>query len=304
MKKHIVARSLWMSLSGLILLGSLNASAFTRQDFDDNVDPLMAQMKRVSRLTAPSCPANFTKILGPVSKPLKVSLFFGYEDFDGTTADAVQSASMVYMLKRKCETNVEACGFTQVEQRKNFSRLEKVIDGQQVIIDVQSTSITESDVRNRDGLDLYAKQEDASTAVRAKFYDALVKSDVVFYNGHSRIGAGLGFNSQSALEEGINYIFRMPLKPILNALGTRPSNLKLLGLFSCSSEDYYRADIERVNSSVSLILSKDELEYDEAPQALYGALNALFTRKCAQDFKESLVTAGAPKHRAINLIRK
>lgn len=286
----------------MLVLASSIAHAFTREQFRDILFPYDDQLKKISaRGEVNSCPADYRKILG--DRDVRFSIFFGYEDFEHETTDALHSKALVSVLRRPCQPRISACGFQVTEARTNFTRLKKTVDGRVFEINVSSTSVSENNVANRDPLWLRDRQERASEAVRARFYDDLNKADVVFYHGHSRIGGGLGFNSQSAIESGINYVLRIPLYPMLRALEKRPSNLKLFGIFSCSSEAYYRADVEKANPGLSLIVSKDELAFDENPQVLLGALDSLLGRKCAKDFDAAMISTSAGK-RNMRFIRR
>lgn len=302
MKNSHFASILSLAFSGLILLGTAQACAYTKQAFTDTFGPLADQMDRAATFKDPSCPQNYTQIFGHDN--VKISVFYGYENFDEDTVDKIQSEAMVYALTRPCLPNLGACDFKIIGKKKNFTQLQKTINGKNVILSVYSTSLTENDTNNRSQKNLYWLQEAFSTQVRNQFYNDIVQSDVVFYMGHSRIGAGLGFNSQSWIEEGVNYVFRMPMMPIIKALASRPSHLKLFGLFACSSDPYYKSEIERANPGVSLILSKDEVMYDEGPQALMGGLNSLLAQKCDREFHKSMITTSNPKHDVMEFIRK
>lgn len=296
-------RTMTCGFFAMILLPGVMASAYTRDAFQDSVYVLRDQLNKTSKLDQRNCSDAYKKIYQ--NDTLKISMFNGYENMESETTDRMHRRAMIKVLTSRCASGNAACEFKLNKEVNNFAQLEKMIDGKKVVIDMYSTSVTESNVRNMDFNDpAYYQQEAQSQAVKNQFYNDLVKSDVVFYMGHSRVGAGLGFDSQNWVQTGINYVFRFPLKPILNSLATRPSRLKVFGLFSCSSENYYRAEIERVNPNISLILSTDEIEFDEAPQAEIGALDSLLAKRCAKEFHQSLVTTTAPKHDVMKFIHR
>ena len=92
---------------------------------------------------------------------------------------------------------------------------------------------------------------------------------------------------------------------MLATLAEPKSNLKILGLFSCESERYYRSAIEQIRPDLSLILSTQEIAEGETEQMIVGALNSILDNKCSAELKESLVADLTQKHKAIKyLLRK
>ncbi|MGZ6290434.1 MAG: hypothetical protein ACXWQO_19755, partial [Bdellovibrionota bacterium] len=89
---------------------------------------------------------------------------------------------------------------------------------------------------------------------------------------------------------------KQPLKATAQALTVRPSRLKLMGLFACETDKYYRKPFQQANPDMDMILSREELGDEAGEQASIGTINALLTKKCAKDFNKSLrsVSTDAP----------
>ena len=234
---------------------------------------------------------------------VKISWFYGYENHENKTYDRITSTALVRVLKQPCKPNdtVQACGFRQVSRVGHMTRLEKVVHGKAVKLNIYFSSLTNEESQNADVEKKYWEQQERSRQVQRQFAHDLRHSDIVFYSGHSRGGAGPGFESQSAAQIGFNYLFRGPWRSNLRALQA-PSNLKVFALFSCSSSKYYRKDIESVNPNISMILSHKEVSSDEAEQAGIGALNAFLTKACASDVHNSMISNEEGDERAMEYV--
>jgi hypothetical protein len=149
----------------------------------------------------------------------------------------------------------------------------------------------------------YREQDKLSRAVKNRFYRELVESDVVFYMGHSRLGCGMEFNAQSGVTTLFNAVFRSPMLPVLKALRQRPTKLKMIGMFSCDSNKYFRDDFNGANPSLALVLTTADIYARPAEQASLGALDAVLAKKCARAFDESMMSAYEPNPGMTYLIR-
>jgi hypothetical protein len=282
------------------LLSSNSASAYSRSELGEAIGNLQQQVAKLSAQGASSCPSEH-KRLNSVSS-LKMSLYYGYEDYESATADGVHSAAMVYALKAPCAPNVQACGFRQVAKTANMTRLSKKVGSRLVTLSIYHTSITSNNEANTG--ELKAQQDARGAQMRAQFNSDLINNDVVFYAGHSRYGSGLGFDSPDMAKDVGNFVFRFPLRPMADALRVRPSRLKVLGLFACKANSHYRYVVEGANPNTNLILSHDDIESDEGEQQQLGAINSILTNKCDAEFQDSLVSTVAPGHNVMEYVRR
>ena len=267
------------------------------------IEVLRNQVDKLNAQNPRSCPADYKRLL-PSTGPLRVSIFYGYENFGDRTFDLVHSQAMARVLQEPCQGPAVICGFKRSLKTATQTQLTKTINGQTVTLNLYASSLTSFDHQNMNANDKYWAQRERSQAIKAHFYNEIKVSDVVFYGGHSRLGGGPSFEGQTMAQIGFNYLFKLPLRPVLEAVQVRPTKLKVLGLFSCSSNKYYRSEFERANPGLSLIVSHDEIESGEAEQMTIGALNSLLARKCAPELKDSLVSDQVPEHDVMEFIRK
>jgi hypothetical protein len=294
------------TLSALVLTAcfatqSNAAPAYTQEELGEATSVLYQQLEKIDGMNPRTCPQDHAPIFA--GKSLEVALYYGYEDYEDVTADSVHARAMADVLQHAdCSANVVACKFKLVSRTRNVTRLTKQISGKTVNISIYSTSVTASNSKNMN--EGQREQERQSKAVKALFHRDLVKADIVFYAGHSRYGGGLGFNSQTTMQALWENISRLPLRPMMTALATRPSRLKLLGLFSCKSDQYFRIPVEERNPGINQLVTNDDILPDEGEQQSIGALNAILGRKCEAELQESLIAVSAPSHRAVRYIRR
>jgi hypothetical protein len=287
-------------LTAAVMLSSTSAFAYTRGQLREATGNLHEQLNKLSAQGSFSC-ADEHKKLNSV-RDLRMSLYYGYEDYEHETADAVHAAAMTAVLKGPCAPNVEACGFRQIGKTENMTRLRKKVGNRTVTLSIYSTSLTNSNDANTGPL---AAQQDArGEAMRAQFNADLVNNDVVFYAGHSRHGGGLGFDRPDTMKDVGNFLFRFPLRPMADALRARPSRLKVLGLFACEADRHYRSVIEQANPNTNLIVSHDDVGSDEGEQQQIGAINAILMNKCNAEFQDSLISTIEPNKNVMQYIRR
>lgn len=282
------------------VLSTANAFAFSREQLANSIGNLHDQVEKLSSQGPRSCPGEHKKLNSV--RDLRISLFYGYEDYEKETADAVHAAAMTSVLMGPCAPHVEACGFKQIARTANMTRMRKQVGNRTVTLSVYSTSLTGDNEKNTGAL--AAKQDARGAALRAQFNADLVNNDVVFYAGHSRYGSGLGFDSPNTMRDIGNFIFRFPLRPMADALRTRPSRLKVLGLFACKADSHYRAVVEGANPYTNLILSHDDIDSDEGEQQQLGAINAILTNKCNAEFQDSLISTFIPDKNVMEYVRR
>ena len=284
------------------LTQSTSAFAYTKEEFRNAVGVLDEQVEKLVSLSPQSCPSEHKKLNSV--KDLRISLFYGYEDYEESTADSVHAAAMAHMLKRPCPKNFQACGFKQHSKTANRVVLQKKIGERFFTVSIYHTSVSTSDADNKDPNKHAFKQAARSHAVREQFHRALSEEDIVFYSGHSRHGGGLGFNSQNLPQDVMNFIFRLPVASMANALREKPSHLKLFGLFACETQKHYRNVVEQANPNANLIVSHEDIGSEEGEQQSIGALNAIFMNKCNAEFQESLISTIEPEHNVLEYVRR
>ena len=258
----------------------------------DALRNLELQAAKLAARDGASCPQDFAALDG--AEPLRISIFYGYDDHEGVVRDRVHAAAMRQVLAGPCRGRLSACGFGIVSESDSETALERRIDGRPVQVHLFTTSLPEG-LRASAGLvAAHREQERLSRAARERFDRELVESDVVFYSGHSRLGGGMGFDDQSGVTTLVNSVLRRPLAPVLEALARRPTKLRLLGLFSCESERYFRSAVERANPSLALILTTGDIRYAPGEQASLGALESVLSRYCGFAFHDSMIAASEP----------
>ena len=297
----------WIRLSQLVMVASLvsgAASSFasTNEDFEQAADEIFAQAEKLSRHSGRSCPAEHVRLAR--AKSLRVSLFNGYDDAEGVVHDKGTSKAMVYALTQPCVGALTACGFKVIEKKYNIVRLARTIKGRPVTISVYSTSVSTDDSANKDRSRLGEQQRAQSAAVVANFQAELQKSDIVFYSGHARYGSGGGFKPVNGLGSVFDFVFRGPLREMTSALRVRPSNLKVLGIFSCSSNKYYRRAVEEANPNMNLIVTHIDTLATESIQGVYGALDSLLSNKCNGELLDALTPVETKNAKAIEYVRR
>ena len=268
---------------------------------EDAVANLELQARKLAERDGASCPQDFPAL--DTGRPLRISLFYGYDDHDGVVRDRVHARAMLHVLTAPCRARLSACGFSLISRSSSEATLARTLAGRSVELTLYTTSLPE-DLRASAGLvAAHREQERLSRAVKERFYRELVESDVVFYMGHSRLGGGMGFDDQSGVTTLVNSALRLPMAPVLDALARRPTNLRMLGLFSCESERYFRRALEAANPSLALILTTGDIHFSAGEQASLGALEAVLSRYCGYAFADSMVAVSEPDPDMTHLFR-
>ena len=278
-----------------------SAHSYTREQLNQSVGFLEGQMAKIQAQKVGTCPENYKNIFQGSGDKVRLSVFFGYENADDLVMDRYHARALEIAMQMPCEENLQSCGFKQIDRQGNQTVLSKVVNGKEVILSIYHSALTDSDSQNA----VSTAQVTLRKNVKAQFNRALKRDQVVFYTGHSRHGGGPGLSGASIIEIGLDSIFKFGLRPMLATLAEPKSNLKILGLFSCESERYYRSAIEQIRPDLSLILSTQEIAEGETEQMIVGALNSILDNKCSAELKESLVADLTQKHKAIKyLLRK
>lgn len=256
------------------------------------VENLNRQADKLAARDGSSCPHDFSAL--ETGHPLRISLFYGFDEHEGRVYDRVHAAAMLEILTGKCRGELAACEFSLVSRSTSAATLVRTIGDRTVELNLFTTSLP-ADVQEEMSLVAeYREQTRLSRAVRERFYRELVESDVVFYMGHSRLGGGMGFDDQTGLTTLVNSVSRLPMRPVLEALRQRPTKLRILGMFSCNSEHYFRQAFQGANPALSLLLTTGDVRYGPAEQTSLGALEAVLSKYCGYAFHDSMTSVTEP----------
>ncbi|HEY2295639.1 MAG TPA: hypothetical protein VGM86_33460 [Thermoanaerobaculia bacterium] len=267
----------------------------------ESIENLEMQADKLAAGTGGSCPREFSAL--ETGRTLRISMFYGYDTYDGRAHGRVNARSMSHVLTKTCRGKLSACGFSIVSSSKPAVRLMRTLDGRKVEINLFTSSLTDGAKEDTNPDVTYWEQDKLSRSVEGRFYRELVESDVVFYMGHSRLGGGMEFNAQTGVTTLFNGIFRFPMLPVLKALRQRPTKLKMIGMFSCDSNNYFRHDFQGANPSLSLVLTTADIYAHPAEQASLGALDAVLSKKCDRAFDESMMSVNEPNPGMTYLLR-
>jgi hypothetical protein len=260
---------------------------------DEAIQNLQRQVEKLARLDGSSCRQDFSAL--DSEDALRISLFHAYDDHEGKVYDRLNSSALLHVLTSPCRGRLSACDFSVVSRSTAQTSLTRTVRGRKVEIHLFTTSLPEDLKKGMNPISGALRQDELSRSVKERFYRELVASDIVFYMGHSRLGGGMGFDHQSGATTLVNSILRLPMAPVLDALRQRPTRLRVLGMFSCNSEGYFRDSVRQANPSLSLILTSGELRYGPGEQTSFGALEAVLSRYCGHAFHESMIAAGDPE---------
>jgi hypothetical protein len=270
------------------------AFALDKQELTEAKENLDKQLVKLQGQESKACPNDYKSLAQ--QKPLKIALYYGYENYEEVTSDELHATAFAQTLEKNCASDkIEACGFKKVAGGANFFRLQKIVNGQPVELKIYFTSVTDVDKENK----MFGKkgweQSKRSDEIRLQFYKDLRESDVVYYSGHSRVGTGFGFSTHNPAKMAFKYVFRTSLTASLEALRFRPSRLKVLGIFGCTTDKFYRAPVQEANPNVDMIVSNVDLAPAPGEQSMLGSLNAMLTRQCQAGVKQSLTAAADSK---------
>jgi hypothetical protein len=238
----------------------------------------------------PICQQSYQTLFG--KDALDVRLFFGYKDARPArfVADRYEQMLFVQALLRPCRKDREDCGFarevaTHPKGEELFTKSIQGPDGRSrtISLTVTHSSVGPDDVANREN----PFQKWSSQFARESFIDALKNADVVFYNGHSRSGGGPDFDPPVInSRDEVNYAWYRIKHPGLSVLENAlimSKNLKVLGLFSCASEQLFSKAVEKRNRSLQLISSRQLIYFSEALRDSLDSLSNLLGMKCPVD---------------------
>lgn len=265
------------------------------------IENLERQATRLADQPGAACPQDFSAL--ETGRTLRVALFYGYDDHDGKVRDRAHAQAMAHVLMSECRGGLSACDFALVSRSTSTMSLMKTIAGRRVEVALFTSSPAGEETADPKPASASGEIDGHGGSVKDHFLRELIESDIVFYMGHSRLGGSIGFDRQMGVTTLVNAVSRHPMLPVLAALRQRPTQLRILGMFSCSSSKYFRQEFQSANPALSLILTTSEIRYGPAEQSSLGALEAILSKNCGQAFHRSMISTTEPDPRMTYLFR-
>lgn len=243
------------------------------------------------------CDANYRHLFA--NSDLRISIFFGYLDDIRrpvqyrAVVDRGRALEFAYHLQRPCRESIMACGFSLDHREPGLLDMSKemVFENQKkmVRLKIVYSSVSSFDDRNRDPNKYLKIQNQRTLEVENLFYQALLSSDIVMYDGHSRWGAGPSFGP-ALPKKSPQYTQKVSFNKMIEMLSKRPTRLKMLGMYSCDSHNHFEKAIFQAASHIALVSTPNVSEIAGAAQMRLGTLDAVLSRYCEQEFQEALGT--------------
>lgn len=203
-------------------------------------------------------------------------------------------------LQQACrpQSALLTCGFTasqnhfgEIVLQKDFVLFSRTLKMQ---ITLTKASATEFFQKNKN--EKAEDQKRATEVSERNFFDGLRTADIIFYNGHSRVGGGPDFSppvlnrNNKPDYRGYYQIQRPGLSRLLKEINDRPDSDFILGLFSCSSHRHFFKDLSTVKKDLKLVLSRDTISYFDSLYASMGLIEGMMHGACGADLKKSFQT--------------
>ena len=284
----------------LIFLICTNASFAAEEDKLTPTERIPRQkainQSKVSKLensTAESCLKSYSTLVE--DSELSFHLAFGYKDARPFrfVADRYEKMYFAGRLTKPCDEGITACGFERSKSDPDvFTKSVKDTFGKPVLVKVMLTtsSVGPDDEENR----INPYQRWLSQKVENAFKDSIKKMDVVLYSGHSRAGGGPDFRPPVLYKN--NHVAYGPykkkqpgLKLILNSLeASKTSGAKIIGLFSCASNQLFVNAVQTAKPGVGVISSSALIYHADALENMYMTLDSIMSAKCYNEFSEKI----------------
>lgn len=218
---------------------------------------------------------------------------FGYKDARPArfVGDRYERALLTERLLERCpeKTPQGACGFAR--DPADADRLHRTLNGpdgrpRHLSVELLHSSSGPDDQENRDN----PHQVWLSEYARRRFLKGVQSSTVVLYNGHSRVGGGPDFeppqvNSAGGILYDAYKTEETGLRDLLNALREPGTEIELLGLLSCASNQLFEERLHKAKRGLSIWSSRELLYFADALDDAWNILDALIQMKCRPDFE-------------------
>jgi hypothetical protein len=239
-----------------------------------------------------------------------IDVFLGYSDTSQTPATTTNMVDRAYLVQKLYQTcGSEPCGFRADPANADLIKKTKP-DGNEVIVQIHSSALSDRDDLNRKNPDQKKKTE----AMNARFKSALKSNEAVFYIGHSRAGGGPDFGPPQTLPDGhTDYDWYQKHRPGLKMIeeSMSPGQPDFYGSFSCDSLKHFTTPIRKVNPDVlyfgttritstsfmpkweKSVLVPDYVTTSEVLDSALVAIGGIADRKCAfnDTFKSKKIPA-------------
>jgi hypothetical protein len=266
-----LARRIWIALPALAACALLFLTLFKKP-----VPPPAPPLQNAD----PACRAAYLDLYS--RDVIDFRMVFGYKDARPArfVGDRYERNSVI--------ERIEKLGFARdAEDDDLFVRSLLGPDGKPKAIQLRllASSAGPDDVANRDDPYQAWKSEEASSG----FYSGLKHADVVFYNGHSRLGGGPDFEPPklaggSHVEYGSYSGMRLGYLRMVEALRAGSPGPKVVGLFSCVSDRHFSEGILKANPRTALLATETLMYFSDSLESSLEALEGLIQMRCQQDF--------------------
>lgn len=227
---------------------------------------------------------------------LFITVVFGYKDSRPLrfVGDRYERAAFVDQLLSSCGEDEVLCGFaTDAGNPEFFTKKMMWLDGKERYIQIQvlASSVGPDDEWNRNS----KVQQWHSDRTYRLFRRSITKSDIVFYNGHSRTGGGPDFYPPRLTKSGlVQYKHYQDMRPgfsdlledLERAKGARQP--RVIGLFSCASTKHFQQTMLALKPKLGVIASEALLYQADAMDNMVRALTALLNGECEPQFNKRL----------------
>jgi len=229
--------------------------------------------------------------------PIRVKIVFGYKDARPArfVADRYERMLLVQRLLAQCNREDAACAFDRdPDDAELFTKTIFGPDGKKRRVELQviASSAGPDDVENRAN----PFQRWTSDHAQQSWIEALQRTEIAFYNGHSRSGGGPDFSPPRI--NAANHItypwyreHQPGLKQMRSTLVSEDSRAKVVGMFSCAASPLFADELRKTRNGFGVLSSDRLIYFAEAIDQSLEALSALLKMKCQPEF-ESLLRAG------------
>lgn len=197
-------------------------------------------VQRIPEIHEPRCRQAYERLFQ--KKIIDIRLVFGYKDARPArfVGDRYEKNALIEALMQPCTEERFDCGFKRsVNDAELFLKKIRGLDQKlhQVQLRLVQSSVGPDDDDNRRN-PFQAWQSERAQSI---FNEGLQQADIVFYNGHSRDGGGPDFSPpRIKSNRHVDYRWYATHRPGLvemhRRLGSKASQSKLIGLYSCVSE--------------------------------------------------------------------
>ena len=234
----------------------------------------------------PECRSKLEKVY--TGDELKIAVLFGYKDARPArfVGDRYERLLFIDSLMSPCKSlsGRGLCGFKRDEKDPElFTKTGVSPFGRDMPVSLRviDSSAGPDDQANRRNPFQRWKSERA----RAALLTALNESQVVAYDGHSRVGGGPDFFPPKIYPSGKvayeSYLSgQQGLVDLEQGLKSSGSQAVWVGLFSCASTQFFNERLRRARPGLQLWSSSELLYFSDALEKMREALNRLLSLRC------------------------